>query len=119
MNQEVSEVKAAVRYSEAYKLAVVREVEGGEVAIDVVRRKFGIGGGTVQKWLLKYGKGTRGKVIRVQKPEEIDELKRLKERVRRPHTALGYQVPAAVHHQTGPAHPPSIQGTQTKPEVTT
>ncbi len=29
MNQKVSEVKAAVRYSEAYKLAVVREVESG------------------------------------------------------------------------------------------
>lgn len=81
-------MKAAVRYSEAFKVAVVREVEGGVAAIDVVRRKYGIGSGTVQGWLLKYGNGTRGKVIRVQKPEEIDELKRLKERVRRLETAL-------------------------------
>ena len=29
----------------------------------------------------KYGNGTRGKVIRVEKPEEIDQMKKLKERV--------------------------------------
>lgn len=77
-----------MRYSEAFKLAVVREVEGGYEAVDVVRRRYGIGSGTVNDWLRKYGNGTRGKVIRVQKPEEIDEMKRLKERVRRLETAL-------------------------------
>ena len=88
MNQNESEVRPAVRYSEAYKLAVVREVESGFEAVDVIRRKYGIGSGTVNDWLRKYGNGSRGKVIRVQKPEEIDELKRLKERVRRLETAL-------------------------------
>jgi hypothetical protein len=36
----------------------------------------------------QYGNGSRGKVIRVQRPEEINELKRLKERMRRLETAL-------------------------------
>ena len=54
-----------------------------------VSRKYGIRGGlTVSRWVAKYGNGTRGKVIRVQKPEEIDELKRLRERVRRLEAAL-------------------------------
>jgi hypothetical protein len=35
-----------------------------------------------QRWVRKYGNGSRGKVIRVQKPEEIDEHKKLKERVK-------------------------------------
>jgi len=30
----------------------------------------------------KYGNGTRGKVIRVEKPEAIDQTKKLKARVR-------------------------------------
>jgi hypothetical protein len=42
----------------------------------------------VQLWVQKYGNGTRGKVIRVEKPEEINERARLKERVRRLEQAL-------------------------------
>jgi hypothetical protein len=37
----------------------------------------------------KYGNGTRGKIIRVEKPDEIDQMKQLKERVRRLESALG------------------------------
>ena len=40
------------------------------------------------KWVRQYGNGTRGKRIRVEKPEEINELQRLKERVRRLESAL-------------------------------
>jgi transposase len=81
--------KAVIRYSEAFKVSVVRELEREGQAFEVVRRKYGIAGGsTVQMWVKKYGNGTRGKVIRVEKPEEIDELKRLRERVRRLESAL-------------------------------
>jgi|SRR6516162_62190 transposase-like protein len=73
-----------IRYSEAFKMAVVREVEQQDLAFEQVRRKYGIGGCyTVQTWVHKYGNGSRGIRIRVEKPEEINELKRLKERVRR------------------------------------
>jgi transposase-like protein len=54
-----------------------------------IQHKYGIkGSGTVVKWVRKYGNGTRGKVIRVEKPEEINELKRLKGRVRQLESAL-------------------------------
>ena len=70
-------------------MAVVGELESQGLTIIAVRRKYGIrGAGTVESWLGKYGNGTRGKMIFVQKPEEIDELKRLKERMRRLETAL-------------------------------
>jgi len=69
-------------------MEVVRELEIGLEPFDRVRRKYGIGSGTVQDWVRKYGNGTRGKVIRVQKPEEIDENKRLKDRIRRLEVAL-------------------------------
>lgn len=73
----------AIRYSEAFKMSVVHELEAKGLAFEAVARKYGIrGAGTVQIWVRKYGNGTRGKVIRVEKPEEIDQTKKLKERVR-------------------------------------
>ena len=79
----------AIRYSEAFKMEVVRELEENDLSFAHIQRKYGIKGcDTVQRWAQQYGNGTRGKVIRVQKPEEIDELKQLKLRVRRLETAL-------------------------------
>src|SRR6185295_6044903 len=73
-----------IRYSEAFKMAVVRELEEQDLPFEHVRRKYGIlGCDTVQSWVRKYGNGSRGKRLRVETPEEIDELTRLKERVKR------------------------------------
>ena len=70
-------------------MAVVRELENNDLPCEHVRRKYGIlSAETVQSWVRKYGNGSRGKKIRVEKPQEINELKRLKERVRRLESAL-------------------------------
>lgn len=69
-------------------MEVVRELETELAPAEHVRRKYGIGVGTIQEWLAKYGNGTRGKIIRVETPNEMDELKKLKERIRRLETAL-------------------------------
>lgn len=75
--------REVIRYSEAFKLEVVRELESSGLPFGEVRRRYGIrGAGTVQYWVRKYGNGTRGKVIRVQKLEEIDQLKASQVRVR-------------------------------------
>lgn len=83
MNGKKGEFRPAIRYSEAFKVQVVRELERDLAPVEQVRCKYGIGEGTIQGWMAKYGNGTRGKVIRVETPKEIDELKRLKERVKR------------------------------------
>ena len=84
-----SEIKLAVRYSEAFKMQLVRELEAGGINYQQMMRKYGIRGyGTLQRWVGQYGKGSIGKIIRVEKPEEINELKRLKERVKRLEAAL-------------------------------
>ncbi len=81
--------RPVIRYSEAFKLAVVRELESGGRPFAEVARKYGIRGTTtVQRWVRQYGNGTRGKVIRVEKPEEINELRQLRERLRRMEQAL-------------------------------
>lgn len=70
-------------------MEVVRELERDGMPFDRVRRKYGIAGcWTIQKWVHKYGNGSRGKVIRVEKPGEINELERLKRRVRVLESAL-------------------------------
>jgi len=80
---------AGIRYTEAFKAAVVRELEEQDLPFEHLRRKYGIRGcATVQGWVRKYGNGSRGKRIRVEKPQEINELKRLRQRVRQLESAL-------------------------------
>lgn len=80
---KTNEIRPAVRYSEAFKMEAVRELEGGSINVEQLRRKYGIGGCyTIRRWVSKYGNGSVGKVIRVEKPEEINEKERLKRRVR-------------------------------------
>ena len=84
MNEKSGQFKTPVRYSEAFKIAVVRELEQELRPVEHVRRKYGIAGiGTIRNWISKYGNGTRGKVIRMETLKEIDETKKLKERLKR------------------------------------
>jgi transposase-like protein len=78
-----------IRYSEAFKMAVVRELEEQDLPCAQVRRKYGIlGADTVQAWVRKYGKSNRGMRRRVEKPDEISEAKRLRQRMRQLESAL-------------------------------
>jgi transposase-like protein len=82
-------MKAAIRYSVAFKMEMVRQVEQEGLNCRQVRRKYGIrGAGVVEGWVRRYGNGTLGKIIRVEKPEEIDEKAQLKRRVRALEQAL-------------------------------
>ena len=72
-----------IRYSVAFKMALVRQVEAENLPLEQVRRRYGIKGHTtLLKWVRTYGNGSRGHRIRVEKPEEINELQQLKQRVR-------------------------------------
>ena len=64
-------------------MELVREIEQRDLPLEEVRRRFGIKGSTtVLNWVRKYGNGSRGKRIRVERPEEINQLKKLQERVK-------------------------------------
>ena len=89
MKNIITEIKPAIRYSEAFKMQIVRELEAGGINVDQIRRKYGIGGcHTIHCWMRRYGNGTLGKVVRVQKPEERNERAELKRRVRALEEAL-------------------------------
>jgi len=80
-----------VRYSEAFKIQVVRELEEGKHrSCWAAREAYGIGGAeTVQRWVREYGKAHLvRKVVRVETVDERSELKRLKARVAQLEKAL-------------------------------
>ena len=78
-------MRARIRYSEAFKLQVLRELEEGKFETKAAAyRAYGIRGcGTIERWAEKYGKEHLiGKVVRVETPKEVSELKRLRNRVK-------------------------------------
>ena len=78
-----------IRYSEAFKRQVVREYEAGASA-SRLREKYGIKGrSTINTWVKKYGReGSRYELMIIQKPEEREEVKALKERIKQLESAF-------------------------------
>ena len=80
---------AVIRYGKGFKLQLVQEVESGRLSAESVGRKYGIRGhGTVMRWVRRLGSGRYGKVIRVEKANEVDEATRLRKELRRVKEAL-------------------------------
>jgi transposase len=80
------------QYSISFKRQVIADLESGRFdSIEAARRHYGIGGmRTIQGWLRKYGKNhLLPKVIKVQKPNEPDEILQLKHQVAELQRALG------------------------------
>ena len=70
--------KVYKRYSEAFRIQVVREYEAGE-GISQLQKKYGIKGAmTIQTWIKKYSaQGLRFKLMTIQTPEERNHVKEL------------------------------------------
>jgi transposase-like protein len=78
-----------IRYSHAFKMQAVREVESGQHSTQAVRRKYDVkGDGTVMRWVRQFGSGKYGKVIRVERPGEMNESARLRSQLRQAKEAL-------------------------------
>jgi transposase-like protein len=78
-----------IRYSRAFKLQAVREVEAGDLCAQQVQRKYGIpGSSTVMNWVRQFGAGKYGKVIRVERADEQSENERLRRQLRQAKEAL-------------------------------
>ncbi len=81
-----------VRYSEAFKLQVLKEYEEGILNKKELSLKYGIlGGSTIQHWIRKYKReDLLNKIIRVEKPNEKDRLKSLERENQELKNALAY-----------------------------
>ena len=78
-----------IRYSKGFKMQLVREVESGQMCAGAVGRKYAVKGpGTVMRWVRQFGSGRYGKVLRVEKADEVNEAVRLRGELRRAKEAL-------------------------------
>lgn len=80
------------RYSISFKRQVIADVESGRFdSLQSAQRHYGIGGwSTIQRWLRKYGKNhLLPKVVIVQKPDEKNQMRELKQQVAKLERALG------------------------------
>jgi transposase-like protein len=78
-----------IRYSKSFKMQLVREVESGKSNAWAVQRKYDIkGADTVMRWVRQFGSGKYGKLIRVEKANEVNEAVRVRGELRRVKEAL-------------------------------
>jgi transposase-like protein len=85
------ERKVVVRYSEAFKLQVVRQLEQGQFDSPwEAGQAYGVKGtNTVGRWVRQLGKEhLLGRLVRVMKADEKSEVKALRKRVRELERAL-------------------------------
>lgn len=84
------EIGHVVRYSEAFKLKVIRDIEDGKMNLLQAQRRYQLGSYSVIKsWLKKYGKNhLLSKVVRVETTDERDRLKALEKETQRLESAL-------------------------------
>lgn len=82
--------RVTYRYSEAFKVKVVNEIESGRLTISQASRLYEIcGTTTVYKWLRKYGKNDLiRKFVRIEMKDEKSQLKAKEERIRELESAL-------------------------------
>ncbi len=84
--------RTVIRYSVSFKQQVIEQLESGRFgSINEAKEHFGIRGDyTVQRWLRKYGRNHLcAKVVRVEKPDEKNQIRELKKQVRQLKEALG------------------------------
>jgi transposase-like protein len=81
-----------LRYSSAFKVKVVTEIEAGKFTLAEARRIYDInikGGNTIQKWIEQLGKThLLNKVVRIQMKDERDQIKKHKHQIRALEKAL-------------------------------
>ena len=70
-------------------MQAVKEVDSGRLCAYEVSQKYGIGcSKTVMQWVRQLGSGKYGKKLRVEKPDEINQMTRLRGELRRAKEAL-------------------------------
>jgi transposase-like protein len=81
--------RTSFRYSNAFKQKVIGEIESGLVSIAEASKIYEISMVSLYKWIKSYGKDHLiGKVVMVQKRDEIDKIKKLEAEKRQLEAAL-------------------------------
>ncbi len=84
--------RTVIRYSMGFKQQVIRQLESGRFdSISQAQEHFGIKSqSTIPYWLRKYGRNHLcAKVVRVEKPDEKNQIRELKKQIRQLKEVLG------------------------------
>lgn len=78
------------RYSQAFKIKVVGDIESGKYTIEQARKVYGIKGqGLIQNWIKKFGKlELLNKIVRIEMKDEVTEINKLKKQNQKLESAL-------------------------------
>ena len=77
------------KYSESFKLKVLSEIESGKYTKAEVCKLYGIGYGSLYKWIKKFDKfALMNKQIRIETMEEKDKIKSLEKEIAKLKEAL-------------------------------
>jgi len=82
--------KVIRRYSTAFKLQVLKEIEDGKLSIAEAQKLYGIkGGDTISSWMKKFGKFASLPIIqRIEVPGEVVRIKELEKELQTLKAAL-------------------------------
>ena len=84
--------RTIIRYSMSFKQQVIRQLELGRFAsITEAMEHYGINGSeTIKGWLRRYGRNHLcARVVRVERPDEKDQVRQLKKQIKQLKEALG------------------------------
>ncbi|MCB0509800.1 MAG: transposase [Chitinophagales bacterium] len=90
--------RKVIRYSESFKIQIVKEYEEDHIPVVELRKKYEIfGGATIQSWIRKYGRpSSQLKIIKVETPKERDRIKELEKENKLLKKALSKQTLEAI-----------------------
>lgn len=94
--------RLVIRYSMSFKQQVVSDLESGRFgSICEAKDHYGINGAeTIKKWLVKFGRNHLcPKVVRVEKPNEKNQIRELKKQIKQLKEALGHTQAENVLNQ--------------------
>ena len=89
-------------YSTAFKRQVIEQLESGRFSsINEAKKHYGIrGDNTIQLWLRKHGRNHLcPKVVRIEMPDEKDQIRELNKQIRQLKEALGHTQAENVINQ--------------------
>jgi len=90
----MKQTRKVIRYSEPYKLSILKDIESNHLSFGQAMVKYNIkGNSTIQGWAKKYGNfNLLTKIVTVTKLGEIDRIKAMKDEIRRLKEALADTV---------------------------
>jgi len=80
----LSDTPTTKRYTESFKISVVKEVEKGYINKEQAKRKYNIGGNTtILRWCRKYGKDSlpMKRIMYVNEKPELNDIEKLKQKL--------------------------------------